>query len=381
MNPNHHPHRSAAWLVAVASLFGGAPALADYGPEARDLLDKHASYALEFDSAPLVVRETTTSRDQALRDLVPLVSQLSETQYPAYDAEAIVGGRHALLTKNRSQLSDNYNLTSEVDGLTLIESEDGTTLIQPEEFSLRILNHGHAFRLVSHRNDYGKYGNAPAKLDEKDAEALGRSLIDKWGLVPADEMSQLLFQKTRYIHFTGQANDPEDRVVATSIHFGRKINGVPVVGYHGSSIRIVVIAHNDVHNIDVDWTPIRITDQQQFPLDLDGYHRRLAGLVKWNDLQDAETKQASKRIKVAIDRQVCGYFDAGAGRSNASFMQLGCMLATRTNDSLTAEVTFVPIGESVVREDCWPPTLVIDEADRLADKGALKVEIIGLPKR
>ena len=50
---------------------------------------------------------------------------------PAYDAEAIVAERHALLEKHRSELSTSFNLASEIDGLTLLESEDGTSVMDP----------------------------------------------------------------------------------------------------------------------------------------------------------------------------------------------------------------------------------------------------------
>lgn len=364
-----------AGLAMLACVIGCPPAFADYGQEAQEYLKRHAEYALEFDSVPLIVRQTTTNRDQALRDLLPIVTDVIGAKQPAYDVDSVLLERHGLLDKRGSTLPPNFKLTSEVDGMRLIESEDGTTLIRRKEFSLRVLNHGHAFRLVSHRNDYGKYDNAPAKIDEDEAESIGRSLIKQWGLVQPEELSQLAFLKTRYVHFTGRANDPEDRVVATTIHFGRKIEGVPVVGFHGSTIRIELIANGDVHSVDVDWTPIRTTEHQQSPLDLEGYHRRLTGLMMWRRIDGEKTDAPNDAIKVEISRQICGYFDAGAGRSDALLMQLGCMVASRTNGDSTPEVTFVPIGETVVPEDGWIYTHFIDEAERLADEGRLDIQL------
>jgi hypothetical protein len=207
--------------------------------------------------------------------------------------------------------------TFESAGLRIVDTDDGTTISRDGIFRLQILEAGDGFRFINYLNGYGARNNANARLDASDAERLGRNLISDFDLAPLGPDEELTFLGTRYAHFTGNASDPGDRVVGTRAYFGRKVDGIPVIG-EGS--RIVIEFAHGVRVLDVNWSGLERSGTQQVRAGAPEIVRRV------------ESQRASLGLSgvpfESLDA-MCGLYDGGT-RSGASELALTCLTRDRS---------------------------------------------------
>ncbi len=239
--------------------------------------------------------------------------------------------------------------------LSVRETEDSTEIERANLFALRVVADGDAFKFRNRAADIGSNGHRPSKLDETRAEAVGRRLIEELELVPREEQHQLRFIKTRYVHFTGQAADPGDRVVATEVYFGREIDAVPVVGPKGSLIKLE-LSGDHITSRTVDWAsyaaPMKGAVLQR-PLDREAMDLRL---VKY-----LERISGRARNDTTITSRACGYVDLGNRYQNDNTLQLGCLLTYAAGE--TSQVAVLPLAKQPIKDDSWRATaeLLVDE--------------------
>lgn len=207
--------------------------------------------------------------------------------------------------------------TFESAGLRIVDTDDGTTISRDGIFRLQILEAGDGFRFINYLNGYGARNNANARLDASDAERLGRSLISDFDLAPLGPDEELTFLGTRYAHFTGNASDPGDRVVGTRAYFGRKVDGIPVIG-EGS--RIVIEFAHGVRVLDVNWSGLERSGTRQVRAAAPEIVRRV------------QSQRASLNLRSvpfeSLDA-MCGLYDGGA-RSGSSELALTCLTRDRS---------------------------------------------------
>jgi hypothetical protein len=333
--------------VAVAACLISSTALADDSAATKAIKD--ASARLAFDQRPLsAVVRVSPGRDVAIARLALIAksvlkgSSLKDGKVavePDCSGEVCVN-RFAAPPAGDGRWEDGFDAASVValraklapgqsgktdDGVVVTESEDGTLIERPGIFSLRVLGDGSAYRLVNHLNNYAKYSNAPIAFDVAGAEALGRRVIKELALAELSSREELFFLKARQTRFTGQVADPGDRPVSANIYFGRKFDGIPLVGAKGSTINIEVVGKGDVHSISVDWARLDVAPNDP-PV-------RFAS----SDIVQRRLTAKSPTAKALA----CGYVDRGVGSPEKEQLELGCFVedrASRERYIVSAEV-------------------------------------------
>ena len=323
-------------------------------------------FAFDFDSVQNLQRQPT-SRSAAFHRLVPILggllahSDLTDNSVPA--------GRHCPANRPPSECGETYlppvapaqwrtldadfisqvhaqgenqrahggprRRVVELGGLRVVDTEDGTTVSRDGVFRLRVAQTGEAFRFINYLNDYEKLGHRDARLDAQTAEQMGRDVIEQYGLAPLGPNETLSFIKTTYVHFTGNASDPGDRVVGTRAYFGRAFGNVPVIG-EGS--HIVIEFTDGVRSIKADWATLTRRDGVQRVVEHQEFLARFVEIRHGADPALAESSQAPFVL--------CGLRDGGA-RSGSSTLELGCIAGDPSSDE---GPSFVPI-----HQDEWSP--------------------------
>lgn len=322
-------------LMGVFVLAPLRSASARYTEEARRLVEHHLAWDLGFDRARAVKRVEHRPREDAIRGLVPVLSDiLGVGEDTPYNAEEVIQTRREMLANPRSGAVHEERETS---GGTVVESEDGTAIIQDGVFNLRVYN-GHAFNVSNRLNGYARNGNREAYLGDEEAKGLALAFIRKHNLVPSSEMDQLVFQRTGYVRFTGQVTDPYDRVVSTTAQFARSLNGIPVFG--GSRIKIEFGAGRAITSMYVDWPPIEMSDLELRPVTPEQFDRRLSGQLESELVGKSENQQ---QIQVNVQTRLCGYLDPGP-RSRFVQMDLACVTGYTLGDSGAPAVVVTPLA-------------------------------------
>jgi hypothetical protein len=334
--------QGAVLLLGGAILGLAVPARADYAEPVKQRMARDAVHDLGFAVAPVLLRQKINSREETIRVARKLVTRVVDPTSTdvAFDAEAVNAERQRLLETLTTPLPSRFRLPSAVGKLTLLETEEGTTLTDEGVFNLRVFRDGSAFRLTNRRYDVGK--NPAFRLTESEAEIEGLRIIKDLGLVPESDLAQLEFIKTQYLHFSGMAVDPGDRVVGTEVFFARKIGGIPVIGPKGSSVRVELRPGPSVRRVVVDWMPVALapeTTPAQKVVDSQRFTQRFLGYLK--STMGTEADSAS----VVIERKVCGYVDFGSAYTDQDVLQLGCMVVYRQAASNTPEIVMLPLAE------------------------------------
>lgn len=359
----------AAVLGASVILVGPAPAFANFSVRAEQIRASHAAYQADFGEVELLERRPI-GRDAyiaQLESMVPKLLEGSSLEDADYLQGADCGGGSCTdlyglppvpagvnwrkgfsavqVIAQRTKAPTGQDVELE-DGVVVMESGDGTTIQREGVFTLRVYGDGHSFTWVNHLNGYGKYSNAPAVMSEKEAEEHGRRVLDELGAIRLGPAEELVFIKARQIRFTGQDADPGDRPVATEAYFGRVINGIPVVGYKGSTVKIEFIANANIHRLVVDWSPMAPAN----------------GKAKQTMAPKEQLKSRFARRSPNAKPVACGYFDPGSPRGShvgVDLLQLGCMLENKA----ASQRYFVPAATVPAADPAWPAAL----ADRRAE--------------
>lgn len=188
------------------------------------------------------------------------------------------------------------------------------------------------------------------RLSNEKLEKIGRQFIKTvltgWVILgKGEELIPLYteFEISGGISGNGQA-EPET-VLASAIHFGRRINGIDVVG-PGSHISIYLDNLGKPFDFDVDWPSYKQTGELQEPLQIRGILDRLETMGKKN------RGEYSKEVL----RMECGYFDGGLPRvSPIVIIQAGCLAYTlwthldaeSGTDISTPIIYHIPAGDQV----------------------------------
>jgi MYXO-CTERM domain-containing protein len=324
--------------AALALLFNSASAFATDGEATRAIKAASASLRLDQRELPVVERQPT-GRDETIKRVSTIAkrllakSTLIDGRVPIepncqgadcknqFAAPTVFGkGRWqdgfdpGVASRVRAGLNRGQRMNMP-DGVEIQESEDGTLIQRPGIFSLRVFGNGDSFRWVNHLNGHSKHANSRLDLDIKGAEALGRKIIGDLALVELGPDEELLFIKAQQLRFTGKDADPGDRPVGASILFGRLVNGVPVVGVKGSTIKIDVLAEGDIHALSVDWSPLLV--------DRAAKRQRFA--------PSAQVQQRIASMSPNATALACGYVDRGGGPrknpgENGEALPLGCLV-------------------------------------------------------
>jgi hypothetical protein len=172
---------------------------------------------------------------------------------------------------------------------------------------------------------------------------------------------------------------PEEQVTASTIVFGRTVDGVAVIG-PGSKVAVLFANDGEPVGFDFDWPRYTPTARTQRVLALPEILERSHGLTSL-DLQAPG---------VTVKRMECGYFDAGARRHDpAALIQAGCSLhyTQRTivdteahrrdatsGHTLAAIVDVLPAGEVVERDHGWPQALRLTDGSEEPEDAAPPTE-------
>ena len=332
---------------------------AGYGATAAARMARHAVHDLEFTSAPVLHRASIGARDEAIRRAHGVLRQVldSDRVEDLYDADEVIAERRRLLARVGKATPARFREETRLEDLVVVESEDSTAIKRPDVFRLSVSGDGSAIQLEINQRD--SLWNEEYRLTEDEAEREGRRLVTKLALVPASDLEQLEFFRTRYIRFTGNENIPAGRCVATEIIFLRNIGGVPFIGPIGSGVKIEVGAGSKVRSIRVDWAPVEAGAEQQIVADSELFNLRFRGQIR---MMTPQVDLAA----VSLRSKVCGYLDYGAA-ADQELLQLGCQVdyIESHNDSAVPTVAYIPLAVEPADDGVLGP----DRARRLEQLG------------
>ncbi|MDJ0767020.1 MAG: hypothetical protein QNJ97_28860 [Myxococcota bacterium] len=199
------------------------------------------------------------------------------------------------------------------------------------------------------------------RFTNEELERMGRNFIKQEldGLVKLGKGEKLVPLKTEF-EIEGAVNkyseETEERIVSSIVVFGRKVDGVDIVG-PGSTVAIFFANDGVPFAFDVDWPEYKRTKLEQDTIPVNEIFERLStyGVMK------KETEQIDLRSFN------CGYFDAGEQHYDPySYIQAGCAAQTigiRTGVDgagfISPILNYVPAGADVVWDDNWRESKLI----------------------
>lgn len=326
------------------------PALAGYSSTAAELPIFHQAHIFDFEEAPILFRPPQSSREAGLVKSLAVLNQLREAigEEPINTTDILTAYSNLELARSWSEWLGEPRFHEEeelFDGTIVLHRTNATVVDREGEFQVIVRRNGYGYTIRMPPNDPETLGNSEFYLDEFAAEALASVTIADLNLVPVADRSQLMFVKTRYLHFTGKEDDKTDRVVSTEVSFGRIINDIPFVG-HGSIIRIEFTAEGRVASLNVDWPILLETYDYQGVAPQTSFDDRIRGY-----LNEADLAKVLEPTEVDLHTIVCGYVDPGAA-SDEAYVELGCLIAF-TIDSANAQATVIPLGTGVSAQAAW----------------------------
>jgi hypothetical protein len=138
--------------------------------------------------------------------------------------------------------------------------------------------------------------------------------------------------------------------VENHAHFGRLVNGIPVVG-NGSKAVVMLDNDGNLLGFDVDWSVYEVTNQSQGTVSLTDINARLSSLGNTSLLPP------DRRLEYVE----CGYYDAGSSLGN-TWIQPACwfdFLLLRQGRSYARWKVVVPAGSTFFSEPSWPESVVL----------------------
>ena len=204
------------------------------------------------------------------------------------------------------------------------------------------------------------------RLSLEKLEGLGRRFIATQlaGLVTLEAGDELVPLFTEHqISGGGPAREGAkpfaEKVMASTVVFGRAVDGVAVVG-PGSKVAVLFTNDGEAVGFDYDWPKYARTGRTQRVLALGDIRERAHGL----------TAADLGAPGVTVKRIECGYFDAGARRRDAKApIQAGCGIQYSQRTIVDAEanrrdpasghttaafVEAIPAGAAVESDEGWP---------------------------
>jgi len=200
-----------------------------------------------------------------------------------------------------------------------------------------------------------------ARFSNETLEKMGRTFIKEnlKGLVTLGKGETLVPLKTEF-EVEGSIDESEkmaeEKIVSSIVVFGRKIDGINVVG-PGSTIAIFFANDGVPFAFDVDWPVYKRAQVKQNTVPVSEIYERLSTYGAMN-----------KGVqKVNLHKFDCGYFDAGERDYDLdSYIQAGCVAQTigikndiEGNEMISPVVNFVPAGVDVVWDDNWLETQLV----------------------
>jgi hypothetical protein len=137
-----------------------------------------------------------------------------------------------------------------------------------------------------------------------------------------------------------------ERVVSSAVTFGRKLDGLPVVG-PGSKIVVELSPTGEVVGVRYDWARLTLKNERQATVAMDTLVRRGTDHTR---LRAQRTRDYS--------RMECGYYDEGAESADPQApLQAACVVQEVRRDAAVGTIAIeevVPAGQEVRRDKGWP---------------------------
>ncbi len=151
-----------------------------------------------------------------------------------------------------------------------------------------------------------------------------------------------------------------DMVNASKVYFGRKIDGIDIVG-GGSKISLTVANDGAVIDVMVDWPKYQRSSEIQ----------EIVGIGEIMERLSVYGKKDKSVNKVKLNRFECGYYDPGAKYTDVyGFVQSGCVAIVTGDDAENAGnpgfrvISAIPSGKTVEWDDNWPEAkAILDDGD------------------
>lgn len=346
-------------------------AIAGYSPDTQELFERHKNwevFGFGFEDLPVLHTVAGRGRDDAIDRLLPIVNSVAglPASKPGYKPAEVRAARAAILHQRAAMpASTSYNFRSEssTGDVRIIESEDSTTLLG-EAFRLRVFNDGDAYTLINRNAAHDVRGNQECRFSDSELKEMALKHIADLGVIAKDEFPQLYHLKTRFIHFTGNARDPGDRIVGAVVVLGRKVEGIPVIGIKSSAIRMEINARNEVVSLVVDWAHVRAGMARNRIAKPVSFNARLAGMAKQRILENA-IAPADTELEITISTMICGYFDPGARRFNAETFEPGCFVNYGLDGEDEGIIAVIPMLEGIYADSWWPDASNIEYLEAL----------------
>ena len=280
-----------------------------------------------------------------------------------------------------------YHVDSEEDNYS-VRDKEGTWKIKVWADGSRFM-----FRNEQYTNN-PEYKRIPVdqRFSNETLESMGREFIEKElsELITISDNDEIVPIRTVFevdVQTTSFSAPPEREIASAVMSFGRRVNGVEVVG-SGSKIEVFIANDGTVIGYTVDWPDYKFTGEMQTTIAANEILERLS---TYGTLHKGTANIELRRFE-------CGYYDAGVRyRDPYAPIQAGCLLNTvgsidsRTESGELASdtVSFVnniPAGADVEWDDNWPETWVVGENADFCTETALSAclsgneEVIPVPK-
>lgn len=219
-------------------------------------------------------------------------------------------------------------------------------------------------------SNYAALATSPRRHPSKrfasdELEAMGRRFI---GVELSDAVrlganEELVALKTEHeVDAIGKGNTTlREEVVASTIVFGRRIDGIDVVG-PGSKVSVTFDMRGAPVSFVYDWPEYQQTGQSQKVLPIEGIWERV----------NAHASARFQKDSVGVKQFACGYVDVGVRpkkRDAEALIQSGCYVQYEGSDvtavakgesaSTKGTVDYIPVGESVAQDQGWPQAVAI----------------------
>jgi hypothetical protein len=267
--------------------------------------------------------------------------------------------------KRASSEEHEFNAENKHGKVIHINQKNAIKFQKDNTFELRIHKNGRRIKYQT-KGQNSTLHNQAFSLEQKEAFKKARSIVKKLKLIPDNEEAQLFDLRVVDEHFTGRFHDKGDRIISKIVVFGRKLNGLPVVG-RGTSQVIIKLGVDDpriedkdlksVRSIDVDWPEfIEIATEQEFADVKEIDYRSIGVLAHQSKIETNPTNTITfyeTEIDFEVTDEFCGYVDLGA--TSASLIQLGCLLIGKKN-SRFPEIHLIPAGKDIQHQKDWAMT-------------------------
>ena len=223
----------------------------------------------------------------------------------------------------------------------------GEVRVQGAEWHLRLQTDGSVGELV--RNRSSRPISATDRLGDDVLVARAKVFVDATLATPLAIQPQDIYplktshQIRRAVSKSGAA--APERVVSSAVVFGRKLDGLPVLG-PGSKIVVDLSTDGEVIGCRYDWSRLALKNERQAIASVDTVLRRGTEHTRLRGLRTQD-----------YARMECGYYDAGIDATDSgAALQAACMMQEVRRDAsgTIAVEEVVPAGIDVRPDGGWP---------------------------